>query len=95
MRKGDLGLAETGENGSGAKGKRRHTAIGRCPICRQPTIVRYRPFCSRRCADIDLSRWLGGRYAIAGGNVDEDEDGDDARAANSRHMTEREPGEES
>jgi uncharacterized protein len=58
----------------------RKTAIGRCPICRQPTIVKYRPFCSRRCADIDLARWLGGRYAIAGGNADEDEDGDDARA---------------
>lgn len=91
-RKGDLGLAETGENRAGDKGKRRDTAIGRCPICQQPTIVRYRPFCSRRCADIDLSRWLGGRYAIAGGNVDEDEDGDDSRAANSQHMTEREPG---
>jgi hypothetical protein len=41
----------------------------------------YRPFCSRRCADVDLSRWLSGRYAIAGGDADEDEDGDQARAA--------------
>jgi uncharacterized protein len=59
----------------------RPVRLGRCPICRQPSVVRYRPFCSRRCADVDLARWLGGRYAIAGGNVDEDEDGDDARAA--------------
>jgi endogenous inhibitor of DNA gyrase (YacG/DUF329 family) len=40
----------------------------------------YRPFCSKRCADIDLARWLDGRYAIAGapadksGGEDEDED---------------------
>lgn len=35
-----------------------------CPICRKPTVEAYRPFCSKRCADIDLGRWLGGRYAI-------------------------------
>lgn len=52
-----------------------------CPICQAPTAEKYRPFCSRRCADVDLSRWLTGRYAIAGGDADEDEDGDQARAA--------------
>ncbi|TYO90020.1 DNA gyrase inhibitor YacG [Oceanicella actignis] len=35
-----------------------------CPICRAPTSPRYRPFCSRRCADVDLGRWLSGAYAI-------------------------------
>ncbi|TRD14996.1 DNA gyrase inhibitor YacG [Palleronia caenipelagi] len=35
-----------------------------CPICRQPGVPQYRPFCSRRCADIDLGRWLKGSYAI-------------------------------
>ncbi len=35
-----------------------------CPICGKPAAVRWRPFCSARCADIDLGRWLGGRYAI-------------------------------
>jgi uncharacterized protein len=35
-----------------------------CPICGQPTAAAYRPFCSRRCADVDLQRWLVGRYAI-------------------------------
>lgn len=35
-----------------------------CPICRKPTVARYRPFCSKRCAEIDLGRWLGGQYAI-------------------------------
>jgi endogenous inhibitor of DNA gyrase (YacG/DUF329 family) len=38
----------------------------RCPICGRPTEAETRPFCSRRCADIDLSRWLGGVYAVAG-----------------------------
>lgn len=35
-----------------------------CPICRKETDPKYRPFCSRRCADIDLGRWLTGAYAI-------------------------------
>lgn len=53
---------------------------GRCPICGAPTEVTYRPFCSRRCVDVDLSRWLRGAYAVAGGDVDADEDGDDTAA---------------
>ncbi len=52
-----------------------------CPMCKTPSVFAYRPFCSRRCADLDLSRWLTGRYAISGGDADEDEDGDQARAA--------------
>ena len=36
-----------------------------CPICRKPASAEYRPFCSRRCADVDLGRWLTGGYAIA------------------------------
>jgi endogenous inhibitor of DNA gyrase (YacG/DUF329 family) len=36
----------------------------KCPICAKPAIERFRPFCSKRCADIDLNRWLSGRYAI-------------------------------
>ena len=35
-----------------------------CPICRQPAADAYKPFCSRRCADVDLHRWLGGVYRI-------------------------------
>ena len=41
-----------------------HAAPGKCPICGRPTEDAYRPFCSRRCADVDLSRWLSGAYAI-------------------------------
>ncbi|MBW8812543.1 MAG: DNA gyrase inhibitor YacG [Caulobacterales bacterium] len=35
-----------------------------CPICGKPTVQAYRPFCSRRCADVDLQRWLVGAYAV-------------------------------
>ena len=35
-----------------------------CPICGAPRSEKYRPFCSRRCADVDLNRWLSGRYAV-------------------------------
>jgi endogenous inhibitor of DNA gyrase (YacG/DUF329 family) len=52
---------------------------GRCPICSQPGVASYRPFCSKRCADIDLARWLGGNYVIPGRGADDDEDGDGAR----------------
>ncbi|MEM6847281.1 MAG: DNA gyrase inhibitor YacG [Pseudomonadota bacterium] len=35
-----------------------------CPICGKPSVHAVRPFCSKRCADIDLHRWLGGHYAV-------------------------------
>ena len=35
-----------------------------CPICGDDTAHAYRPFCSRRCADRDLGKWLTGGYAI-------------------------------
>ncbi len=35
-----------------------------CPICGKPAAQKYHPFCSKRCADVDLNRWLSGRYAI-------------------------------
>ena len=35
-----------------------------CPICGKPATPRYRPFCSRRCADVDLAHWLRGDYRI-------------------------------
>lgn len=37
-----------------------------CPICQKPADPKYRPFCSRRCADVDLARWLNGSYAVPG-----------------------------
>ncbi len=47
-----------------------------CSICGKPMELAYKPFCSARCANVDLARWLGGGYAIAGGTVDDDEDGE-------------------
>jgi endogenous inhibitor of DNA gyrase (YacG/DUF329 family) len=41
-----------------------------CPICGRMSVAAFHPFCSKRCADIDLHRWLGGRYAIPGEPVD-------------------------
>ncbi|MEL6563354.1 MAG: DNA gyrase inhibitor YacG [Pseudomonadota bacterium] len=35
-----------------------------CPICNADTVAKYRPFCSRRCSDIDLARWMNGAYAV-------------------------------
>ena len=35
-----------------------------CPIYRKSTAPRYRPFCSRRCADIDLGKWFGEIYHV-------------------------------
>jgi endogenous inhibitor of DNA gyrase (YacG/DUF329 family) len=37
----------------------------KCPICGKPSVRATHPFCSKRCADIDLNRWLSGSYAIA------------------------------
>jgi endogenous inhibitor of DNA gyrase (YacG/DUF329 family) len=45
-----------------------------CPICRKPALPEKRPFCSDRCADIDLGRWLGERYRIPAEPVSEAED---------------------
>ena len=36
----------------------------KCPICGKPRVDRYRPFCSKRCAEVDLHRWFSGAYAI-------------------------------
>ncbi|RUS58494.1 DNA gyrase inhibitor YacG [Pseudorhodobacter sp. E13] len=45
-----------------------------CPICKREADPKYRPFCSRRCADVDLGKWLSGSYAIPAEAVDEDDD---------------------
>jgi uncharacterized protein len=44
------------------------TAAGarRCAICGKPAVAEFRTFCSRRCADVDLNRWLSGVYVVPG-----------------------------
>jgi endogenous inhibitor of DNA gyrase (YacG/DUF329 family) len=60
-----------------ASSKPASAAPGTCPICSRPAVPDYRPFCSRRCADVDLSRWLRGSYAIPDTEAS-DEDGNTA-----------------
>lgn len=46
-----------------------------CPICeKKPAVAEFRPFCSKRCADVDLSRWLSDSYAIPGQSSEEAEE---------------------
>jgi len=51
-----------------------------CPICGRPADARFRPFCSRRCGDIDLGRWLGEAYRIPAADDDDEASGDDEPA---------------
>lgn len=37
---------------------------GKCPVCSKQSEAIYQPFCSKRCADVDLNRWLGENYRI-------------------------------
>lgn len=66
--------------------ERRAQAV--CPICGKLTETRWRPFCSKRCADVDLHRWLSGGYVIpaaeeagedAGENAGDERDADTER----------------
>ncbi len=45
-----------------------------CPICDRETIAEFRPFCSKRCSDLDLGKWLGGGYAIPSTDPDDFDD---------------------
>ena len=60
-----------------AKGKQESA---NCSMCGKPVEEKYKPFCSRRCADLDLHRWMGGTYRIPteepGFINDNDEEGD-------------------
>ena len=49
-----------------------------CPICGKPTVSDMRPFCSKRCADLDLARWLNGSYAIPSNDPEDIEALEDA-----------------
>ncbi|MFZ0602361.1 MAG: DNA gyrase inhibitor YacG [Roseiarcus sp.] len=43
-----------------------------CPVCGKPRSEAYDPFCSKRCADVDLHRWLKGSYVIPGAKAEPD-----------------------
>ena len=48
-------------------------SAAKCPICSKPVDPEFRPFCSKRCADVDLQRWFRGAYAIPVVETDDDE----------------------
>jgi uncharacterized protein len=48
-----------------------------CPVCAKPRDAKFKPFCSKRCADADLARWLNGNYAIPATEIDDSADGMD------------------
>jgi uncharacterized protein len=56
-----------------------------CPICGRAADAKYKPFCSRRCSDVDLGKWLTGAYAIPVEAIDDenpvDEAGDRTKSA--------------
>lgn len=46
-----------------------------CPICeKKHAVEEFKPFCSKRCADVDLSRWLSDGYAIPGQTLEDTDD---------------------
>lgn len=49
----------------------------KCAICGKPQAEDYRPFCSKRCADVDLNRWFTGAYAIPAVEEDDPERGEE------------------
>jgi endogenous inhibitor of DNA gyrase (YacG/DUF329 family) len=61
---------ETAKDASTARARR-------CPICGKPAVAQFRAFCSQRCIDVDLNRWLSGVYVVPG-KADEEEDGSSA-----------------
>jgi hypothetical protein len=52
-----------------------------CPICGRPAETRWRPFCSGRCADVDLLRWLNESYRIPAAPAADEGEGADTPSA--------------
>ena len=62
-----------------------------CPICGKPQTNDVRPFCSKRCADVDLARWLNGSYAIPSTDPEDADELEEAMDQARRDQTERKP----
>jgi hypothetical protein len=50
-----------------------------CPVCGKPREAKFAPFCSSRCAQIDLGRWLKGSYVIPGSETPAPPPGDEEK----------------
>jgi endogenous inhibitor of DNA gyrase (YacG/DUF329 family) len=50
-----------------------------CPICGKPAAQDFRPFCSKRCADVDLNRWFAGVYTVPVAEAEEPEEAQERR----------------
>ncbi len=57
-----------------------------CPICHKDTDPKYRPFCSKRCADVDLGKWLTGSYAVPADTPEDLDEAADEIATESRKL---------
>jgi len=57
-----------------SSGKTRKGDAKPCPICGKPSLASTKPFCSDRCRDVDLNRWLSGSYVIPARPDEDDEE---------------------
>ncbi|MDO8978593.1 MAG: DNA gyrase inhibitor YacG [Afipia sp.] len=62
-----------------ADGAKSASAAKPCPICGKPPAEASKPFCSERCRDVDLNRWLSGSYAIPARESDDEDEPDEPK----------------
>ena len=55
-----------------AEKKKGARKVRRCPICGKPSQQATRPFCSKRCRDVDLNRWFSGSYVVPGADSEDE-----------------------
>jgi endogenous inhibitor of DNA gyrase (YacG/DUF329 family) len=59
--------------GHAGRGKANQGSAKPCPVCGKPASAASRPFCSERCRDVDLNRWLSNSYVIPAAKDDEED----------------------
>ncbi|WP_092681081.1 DNA gyrase inhibitor YacG [Rhodopseudomonas pseudopalustris] len=72
--KPSAGKASGAKTPAAKSGAAKATKAKRCPVCGKPATEQSRPFCSERCRDVDLNRWLSGAYVISAAPSENDED---------------------